>query len=109
MAEAAPDTSRLAPDTPRLGGPTRPSATPGSEDLRDLLAARGDLTPAKVADLLLADQMVRWGRGERIPAETYLQLHPALTAVNPEAFDLIFNEFLLRQERREAPSLAEYL
>jgi serine/threonine protein kinase len=82
---------------------------PADTDLRDRLARGGDLTPAQVAQLLLADQMARWGRGERIPAEAYLQLHPALTAANPEAFDLVFNEFLLREDGGEMPAPAEYL
>jgi serine/threonine protein kinase len=98
-----------APDTPRPLGHTPSPGEPADTDLRDRLARGGDLTPAQVAQLLLADQMARWGRGERIPVEAYLQLHPALTAANPEAFDLVFNEFLLREDGGEAPAPAEYL
>ena len=58
--------------------------------------------------MLQADQLVRWDRGERVPAEAYLQLHPALAGAD-EAFDLVCGEFVLRRQHGEAPRLDEYL
>ncbi len=108
MAEAANVSSETAADTPGPAGNTPPPAEGGIADVREVLIARGDFTSRQVADLLLADQMARWERGERVPAEAYLQLHPTLTATNPDGFDLVFNEYVLRQDRGEAPSAAEY-
>ncbi len=60
-------------------------------------------------DRLRADQSERWGRGEYVRVESYLELHPEL-ASNPEALvDLIYAEVLLRLETGEAPILEEYL
>ncbi len=66
------------------------------------------LTPAEAVEVLQLDQLERWARGERIPAEAYLRLHPALAAGATEALDLIYGEFLLRQQCGEAPTLEEY-
>jgi tetratricopeptide (TPR) repeat protein len=96
-------------DTPQARAPSLPPELPRSADIREKLARDGDLTATQVADLLLADQLARWQRGQRVPAEAYLQLHPALTPASPEAFDLVFHEFVLRQDRQEAPSPAEFL
>jgi WD40 repeat protein len=87
---------------------------PGSDtyregrDVRSFLKQAGELEPAKVADLLCADQAERWRRGERVPAEAYLRLHPAVEADSPEAFELVFSELVLREHLGEAPALAEY-
>jgi len=44
-----------------------------------------------------ADQRLRWQKGERVPAEEYLQRSPGLQDA-PEAFPLIYAEFLLRED-----------
>jgi tetratricopeptide (TPR) repeat protein len=53
---------------------------------------------------LRVDQRKRWQQGDPVPVEAYLQQHPVL-ATDPEAVvDLIWNEWLLRQEQGAAPS-----
>ncbi|HLJ91754.1 MAG TPA: protein kinase, partial [Gemmataceae bacterium] len=78
-------------------------------DIREVLRRQGEATAAEVGELLAADQMARWQRGQRIPAEAYLQLHPAVAADGSEAFDLVFNEYCLREELGERPAVEEYL
>jgi hypothetical protein len=58
--------------------------------------------------VLRVDQRLRWKRGERVFAEEYLQAFPALAMAVDQAIDLIYAEFLLRQELRESPSAQEY-
>src|SRR5262249_57218668 len=53
-------------------------------------------------------QQQRWQRGERILAEAYLQAYPPLADSQEDALVLIYGEVLLRTERNESPTLAEY-
>jgi serine/threonine protein kinase len=85
-----------------------PPWQPGRTDVREVLATSNDLTVAQVAHLFLTDQVARWERGERVPVEAYLHLHPALGATSPDAFDLVFNEFVLREKHGEVPAPSEY-
>ena len=83
-------------------------------DLRRQLLQSGDLDPVATIEILQADQVKRWLRGERIPAETYLHLWAELPASNStpnsDVFcDLIYAELLLRQELGENPPFSEYL
>ncbi len=78
-------------------------------DVRDFLARAGPLAPAELAAVLLIDQRERWERGERPPAETYLNAYPCLREAPDAALDLVYGEFFLREERGEAPALDEYL
>jgi WD40 repeat protein/serine/threonine protein kinase len=71
--------------------------------------AAGELTPAQWAAWARAHQQERWRRGDRIPAEAYLQLHPALQGSPDEVFDVIYGEILLREELGESPPVEEYL
>src|SRR5262249_5633534 len=50
----------------------------------------------------------RWRRGECVPAEWYLSLDPRLPENADEALDLVLGEFVLRAERGESPTLAEF-
>jgi serine/threonine protein kinase/tetratricopeptide (TPR) repeat protein len=97
-----------SPDTPRsVSGPDPgPSGRPA--DLRAWVRQARHRNLAEIVEALQADQLQRWGKGERVPAEAYLQLHPALAGA-AEALDLIYGEFLLRQQRGETPTLDEYL
>ena len=55
------------------------------------------------------DQRRRWGQGERVPVEFYLEQNPTL-GVDPEAvLDLILGEVILREEAGERPRLDEFL
>src|SRR5262249_1302815 len=54
------------------------------------------------------DQRRRWEQGERVPVEAYLEQRPELAADADALLDLIVNEVVLRHERGEEASLAEY-
>jgi serine/threonine protein kinase len=77
--------------------------------LQDVLAHAGELSAAQLALALGAEQHQHWQEGKRTPVETYLQQYPVLSADEEAACDLVYGEFLLRQELGEAPSLQEYL
>src|SRR5262249_21336367 len=78
---------------PTTGDPRRP---PDSPSLLDL------------ATRLRADRR-RGGRGgERVPAEDYRQKVPALAADREAFLDLVWSEWLLREELGETPTPEEY-
>jgi WD40 repeat protein/serine/threonine protein kinase len=58
---------------------------------------------------VLADQRVCWGRGQRVPAEVYLERHPSLRGDADALLELLYHEILLREGRGEAPRLDEYV
>jgi tRNA A-37 threonylcarbamoyl transferase component Bud32 len=78
-------------------------------DLAGFLERVGPLPPLDLAAVLRVDQRQRWLVGERPTAESYLRDHPGAGADGEAALDLIYGEFLLREELGEAPVLAEYL
>jgi WD40 repeat protein/tRNA A-37 threonylcarbamoyl transferase component Bud32 len=80
----------------------------GEATVPDVLARADALTPAELAEVLAADQAERWHRGERIPAEQYLQQYPALRTDEDAVCDVVYGEFLLRAELGESPDLGEY-
>src|SRR6516165_690106 len=77
--------------------------------LQEVLAHAGELTATQLAAALAADQHENWQQGKRTPAEVYLQQYPMVSSDEEAACDLVYGEFLLRQELGEAPSLQEYL
>jgi serine/threonine-protein kinase len=78
-------------------------------DVRQFLDSAGELSLPQLAAVLAVDQRERWQRGERIAAETYLQHYPALRADVEHALELVYGEFLIREELREVPALEEYI
>ncbi len=78
-------------------------------DVQQFLERAGQLTPPQVAAVLLVDQRERWLTGERLLAESYLPLYPTLRGDLEYAVELIYGEFLLREELGEGPTAAEYL
>jgi serine/threonine protein kinase len=98
--------------TARYLAATHASGDPLGEpaaDLRDWLATAGDRPLNEIVEALQLDQVHRWRKGQRVPAETYLQLCPALRDISEFALDLIVGEFALREELGESPTRAEYL
>jgi WD40 repeat protein/serine/threonine protein kinase len=77
-------------------------------DLRDFLSDAGQLTPTQIAAVLLIDQRERWQDGERVPAETYLELYPGLRADAEFVVEVAYGEFLLREELGESPEANDY-
>jgi hypothetical protein len=66
-------------------------------------------TPAALVKLLCSTQQQCWQRGERTPVETYLDQHPTLADEPACAVELIFQEFLLREQLGEAPRPEEFV
>src|SRR5262245_27155567 len=58
---------------------------------------------------LLAEQRRRWLDGDRTPVEDYVRSRPELGADAEAVKDLILQEFVLRGQAGEYPSLGEYL
>src|SRR5262245_29434841 len=77
-------------------------------DVHAFLAQAGDLPTAQLVDVLLLDQRQRRQAGEVVPAEAYLERYPALRTDADNALDLVYGEFLLREELGEQPTLDEY-
>ena len=62
-----------------------------------------------LTERLQDDQSLHWRAGERPLVESYLAAHPELRGDSAGLLDLLNHEVLLREERGEAPGLAEYL
>jgi serine/threonine protein kinase/predicted Zn-dependent protease len=60
-------------------------------------------------EVLLDEQSQCWLRGERLPVEAYLAVHPDLRGDAGALLDLIYHEILLRTRHGDRPALAEYL
>jgi WD40 repeat protein/serine/threonine protein kinase len=77
-------------------------------EIRGFLSAAGPLDPLQVLALLRVDQRERWLSGERVPLDYYRELYPPFRD-DPEHFlDLVYGEFLLREQLGESPDLDEY-
>src|SRR5262249_49876517 len=75
---------------------------------RRFLDEVGPLSPAQALAVLRVDQEQRWRAGERMPAEDYLRLCPALEGERELALELVYGEYLLREQLGEAPALEEF-
>jgi hypothetical protein len=73
-----------------------------------LLKSTGPLTAGQLAEVFHVDQHHRWEAGERVTAESYLQRFPEVLAEPEAAIDVIFHEFLLREQLGEPLSCEEY-
>jgi tetratricopeptide (TPR) repeat protein len=77
---------------------TRPAQTPGPPDPAATNLVSG----------LLGEQRERWRRGERVLVESYLERHPTLRSDPDGLLDLMYNEFVAREECGETPRPEEY-
>ena len=80
----------------------------GKPDLTAFLAQAGSLTTEQLSQILCADQRERWLRGERPEIDYYLKLYRSSQSGPEYAIDLLYNEFLVRREIGEAPTVFEY-
>lgn len=78
-------------------------------DLRLYLAHQGRLAAAEVLAVVQVDQRERWRRGQRVPAEAYLAEQDALRSDEEAALDLIYGEFVVREQLGDRPRPDEYL
>src|SRR5262249_50829256 len=54
------------------------------------------------------DQYERWRAGERVPAEEYLPLIGEGPSLEEAGCDVVYGEFLLREQLGEKPDISEY-
>lgn len=77
-------------------------------ELSSFLHQYPDLSPAQVAAVIAVDQYERWRTGDRVPAEYYLSLLPQGPALDQAVCDIIYGEYLLREQLDEHPDPNEY-
>jgi WD40 repeat protein/tRNA A-37 threonylcarbamoyl transferase component Bud32 len=77
-------------------------------DLDDFLIGAGPVDGDQLSKLARIDQAQRWQRGDRRPAEEYIDRFPALRADHDGAVDLIYHEYLLREKHADQPALGEF-
>jgi serine/threonine-protein kinase len=78
-------------------------------DIYRFVAEAGMYGVDELAAALGIDQWQRWNVGERIPVEEYLDRYPKV-ATDPElAMELVYGEFLIREQLGEKPTAEEYL
>jgi serine/threonine protein kinase len=81
----------------------------GGRSLDEVLSQAKHLGPADMVSFLRFDQRLRWGQGDLVPAEAYVDLVACLQLDAGQIFEIIYGEYLLREERQESPTLEEYL
>src|SRR5262249_39075280 len=77
-------------------------------DVHEYLARAGDPSVRQLVAVLRVDQQQRWQRGERVPAEAYFERYPVLQREADHGLDLVYEEFLLRDQQGGKPQLEEY-
>jgi WD40 repeat protein/tetratricopeptide (TPR) repeat protein len=103
----SPSSGTIGPDDParRLARLWRRGQRPR---VADFLAEVGVSDPALVVTVLRVDQWERRRRDEWVPAESYLDAFPTVKDDPERAVDVIFAEYLLREQLDESPTLDEY-
>jgi WD40 repeat protein len=76
--------------------------------LHDVLKNGSQLTGFNLAALARGDQRKRWTQGQRVLAEVYLERLPELRNSPEGVLDLLYSEFVLRQECGDDPQPDEY-
>lgn len=79
---------------------------PPSLDDHTALGAAVDLEQVMV--ILREDQRARWTAGDRFGVASYLKAFPDLVSDSEAVFELLYREWLLREELGEKPEFAEY-
>lgn len=82
---------------------------PHKPRLQEFVASLPTLTVDQLIDIIEVDQGERWQRGERVLAEEYFKAFPSIRHQAETAIVVIYGEYFIRTERRENPSLAEYM
>jgi tetratricopeptide (TPR) repeat protein len=110
-------------DPPRRIPPTRPGSPAEPDLILDDLWVRGErpdvrsfLAPLQAEGLglddllavLRVDQRRRWLAGDRVAVPIYLRDFPALAGDPEAAFELVYNEILIREELGECPDPRDY-
>src|SRR5262249_15100856 len=79
-----------------------------SPNLAGFLAGAGHVPPSDLAEIVRIDQRQRWLAGKPTSAESYLETFPTLRDDPEMAVDLIFHEYLLREQKGEEPDVAGF-
>ncbi len=112
MSERGEDTWRAPGDRQASGGSSIDDSPVdtwwGESGLASEIADPAELSQQEFVDRLCDDQVKRWRAGQRVPAESYLARHPTLRGSAESALELIYGEFLLREELGESPQLEEF-
>jgi WD40 repeat protein/serine/threonine protein kinase len=108
----------ITSDPPSTGQDTEREDLPGQlwhlwrqghrPDVASFLARAGDVAPGQLVAVLLIDQRERWQAGETIVVEQYLRRFPLLEDNRDALLDLVYGEFLLREQQGDTPPLADY-
>jgi hypothetical protein len=77
-------------------------------DVDSFLQTIGPCTPGQMAAVLHLDQHRRWHAGQQLPVEEYFSRYPDIAANSDAAVDLIFHEFLLREQLGEQPAARDF-
>lgn len=76
--------------------------------LESFVAGLSEVSPEELATLIRIDLAARWKRGDRRPPEVYFELFPSVTSNTDLAVDVIYAEYLIREQSGEGQQLAEY-
>jgi serine/threonine protein kinase len=100
---------------PRRGSQASPSANlcrawqdGQAPDLPTFVAELSEVSPAELAALIRIDFAARWNQDDRPRPEEYFGLFSAVASDVELAVDIIYAEYLAREQSGEGPQLAEY-
>jgi eukaryotic-like serine/threonine-protein kinase len=77
--------------------------------IEDFLAERPEASTLELAAIVRIDLRQRWRLGERPRADEYFLRFPSLRTTAELAIDVLFSEFLAREELGEEPQVADYV
>src|SRR5215218_717044 len=77
-------------------------------NLQSFLSSCPGLPLADVVALISVDQFERWQRGERPLAEDYIPLLPEGDGRHQAVGDIVYGEFLMREQLGEHPNSADF-
>ena len=112
MSKPADDLSPVGGDRPADGErslwpcPAETVRRPAGQDSGVVCAQTA--SSKELLEHLCNDQVRRWRAGQRVPAEAYLSLHPGIRDDGEATFELIYGEFLLREEMGDSPPREEF-
>jgi tRNA A-37 threonylcarbamoyl transferase component Bud32 len=98
----------LLSQMPARGGLVPTPSSVNGPNWSHLRAQLAGLDNAGLLALLRADQRRCWQAGQRLLAEAYRRRLPRLQQDDQLFLDLVWSEYLLREELGESPTLAEY-
>ena len=78
-------------------------------DVRGFIDSAGTLSAEQIIDVLWVDREQRRQAGECVSAECYFDMFPTLRDDPEKAVELVYGEFLLREEFGESPNLEDFL